>query len=78
MAPIRASEIGSYLYCARAWWYQHQGVQSSNQAELNSGTKIHHQHGRQVLAAGLMRGAAYLLLLVSLLMLVSYCTARLP
>jgi hypothetical protein len=76
MAPIRASEIGSYLYCARAWWYQRQGLQSSNQAELTGGTKLHQQHGRIVLAAGLLRGLALLLLLAALLMLVSYCTAR--
>jgi hypothetical protein len=76
MAPIRASEIGSYLYCARAWWYQRQGLQSSNQAELTGGTKLHHQHGRTILAAGLLRGLALLLLLAALLMLVSYCTAR--
>ncbi|OGN73698.1 MAG: hypothetical protein A2X25_15170 [Chloroflexi bacterium GWB2_49_20] len=75
MAPIRASEIGSYLYCARAWWYQRQGIESSNQAELTAGTKLHQQNGRQVLAAALMRALALLLLLVSLL-LVSYCTAR--
>jgi hypothetical protein len=75
MATLRASEIGSYLYCARAWWYQRQGVESANQAELNSGTKLHQQHGRKVVASGLMRGLAYLLLLTALLLLVSYFTA---
>ena len=76
MAPIRASEIGSYLYCARAWWYQRQGFESSNQTELTAGTKLHHQHGRQVMASGLIRMLALVLLLTSLMMLVSYCTAR--
>ena len=75
MATLRASEIGSYLYCARAWWYQRQGVESGNQAELSSGTKLHQQHGRTVVAAGLMRGLAYLLLVTALLLLVSYFTA---
>lgn len=74
MATIRASEIGSYLYCNRAWWYQRQGVESINQTELVSGTKLHQQHGRKVLTAGLMRGLAYLLLVISLLMFVSYFT----
>jgi CRISPR/Cas system-associated exonuclease Cas4 (RecB family) len=76
MAPIRASEIGSYLYCARAWWYQRQGIESANQAEMTVGTKLHHQHGRQVVASGLMRTLAVVLLLTALMMLVSYCTAR--
>ena len=66
MRPIRASEIGSYLYCARAWWYQQKGVQSSNQAEMTSGTELHRRHGRQVLASSLTRALALILLLVAL------------
>jgi len=76
MAPIRASEIGSYLYCARAWWYQRQGIKSSNQTEMTAGTKLHHQHGRKVMASGLMRTLALVLLMAALMLLVSYCTAR--
>jgi hypothetical protein len=76
MAPIRASEIGSYLYCARAWWYQRQGIESTNQVEMTAGTKLHHQHGRKVVASGLKRTLAVVLLLTALMMLVSYCTGR--
>ena len=77
MKPIRASEIGSHLYCARAWWYQRQGLESSNQAEMNAGTEIHRQHGRRVLASGLTRALGLLALLAALALLVSFCTARL-
>lgn len=77
MRPIRASEIGSYLFCARAWWYQQKGVVSANQAEMTAGTEIHQRHGRQVLAAGLLRVLAVLLLLVALVLLVTFCTAHL-
>ncbi len=76
MRPIRASEIGSYLYCARAWWYQQKGVPSSNQAEMNAGSAIHQQHGRQVMASGLLRILAVILLLIALVLLVTFCTAR--
>lgn len=76
MAPIRASEISSYLFCARAWWYQHQGIKSSNQTELTAGSRLHHQHGRKVITAGLMRGLAIFLMMSALTMMVSYCTAR--
>ena len=76
MKPIRASEIGSYLYCARAWWYQLKGLASSNQAEMTTGTEIHQRHGRQVLAAGLTRTLAVVLLLVALVLLVTYCTSQ--
>jgi CRISPR/Cas system-associated exonuclease Cas4 (RecB family) len=76
MKTIRASEIGSYLYCARAWWYRQQGVESSNQAEMNAGTELHRQHGRTVITSGLTRILAVILLLVALALLAVYCTAR--
>lgn len=73
---IRASEIGSYLYCRRAWWYRKQGMESENQVELASGTELHRQHGRQVLAAGLLRMLGVILLLTALILLVVYLTLR--
>lgn len=71
---IRASEIGSYLYCRRAWWYRKQGVESENQAELASGTELHRRHGRKVVAAGLFQTFGLLLLLGALTLLVAYLT----
>ncbi len=76
MKIIRSSDIGGYLYCRRAWWYRKQGVESENQAEMTAGTEMHHKHGRQVVAAGLTRTLAVILLLVALVMLVSYCTVQ--
>ncbi len=72
MRPIRSSEIGSYLYCRRAWWYRRTGVESKNQAEMNAGTELHRKHGRQVLAAALTRTVGWLLLLAAILTLVAY------
>jgi CRISPR/Cas system-associated exonuclease Cas4 (RecB family) len=76
MPVIRASDIGNYLYCRRAWWYRKQGIESSNQAELSAGTQIHRQHGRQVLAAGLLRTLAVILVLAALVMVVAFCTMQ--
>lgn len=76
MPVIRSSDIGNYLYCRRAWWYKKQGFESTNQAELASGTEIHRQHGRKVVASQLTRLLALILLFVALILLVAYCTAQ--
>jgi len=77
MSVIRASEIGSYLYCHRAWRYRKLGVESENQTEMIAGTELHRQHGRKTLSAFLWRTFGMILLLASILLLVAYCTAQL-
>lgn len=77
MRTIRASEIGTYLYCRRAWWYRKQGVESTNQSELTAGTEQHSRHGRKVLAAGLLRNLGLLLLLAALVLLTAAITLAL-
>lgn len=75
MKSIRASEIGSYLYCRRAWHYRRQGLEPDNQPELAAGTELHRQHGRKVMLAGVLRGAAILCLLAALSALTAYLTS---
>lgn len=77
MPVIRASEIGSYLYCRRAWHYRKQGVESANQAELAAGTQLHSQHGRKVLVSSLYRALGLILFLAAMILIVAYCTAQL-
>ncbi len=72
MKTIRASDIGSYLYCRRAWWYKLNGQESINQAEMAAGTEVHRKHGRQVLAAGLMRILGFFFLLIACVMLTAF------
>jgi len=66
MKIIRASEIGTYLFCNRAWWYQIQGYESENKAELAAGTDIHDKHSRAVLSAGCLQTIAYAFLLLAI------------
>ncbi len=76
MKTIRASEVGSYLYCARAWWYRQKGIESTNQAEMTTGAELHRAHGRQVIASSLTRTLALILLLAALVLLVAFCTRQ--
>lgn len=74
MRTIRASEIGSYLYCTRSWWYHRQGFESENQVEMAAGKQIHERHHRAVLSAGCLRILAYMALLLALVVLAVYLT----
>lgn len=74
---IRASDIGVFLYCRRAWWYTVQGVESANQERLEWGERIHQQHGRAVLKAGCLRLAGYGMLLGALVSWAVYLTTGL-
>jgi CRISPR/Cas system-associated exonuclease Cas4 (RecB family) len=76
MSVIRSSDIGSYLYCRRAWWYRKQGIESENRAELAAGTELHQKHGRQVLASSLTRAVGFILLMLAIVLLVAYCTSQ--
>lgn len=65
---IRASELGQYAYCARAWWLQRiAGIAPTNTQDLAAGTAAHQQHGRAVWLAGALRWAALALVLVAIL-----------
>ncbi len=63
---VRASEVGTYVYCAHAWWLGTvEGVRPDNARRLRAGQVVHERHGQRVmLSAGLMR-LAYLLLLLA-------------
>ena len=58
---IRASEIGAFLYCHRAWWYQRQGFRPMNQEELDAGSEFHTTNAGRAQLAGVLRALAWLL-----------------
>lgn len=77
MRTLRASEIGSYLYCHRAWWYQIQGHRPANQGELSAGSELHFQHTKKVMMSSFLRILAYILLFTSLVLIAIYTTLQL-
>jgi CRISPR/Cas system-associated exonuclease Cas4 (RecB family) len=76
MRTIRASEIGSYLFCQRAWWYGKSGIPSENQSEMAAGSEVHTVHGRRVLGMSCLQGLGYLLLLMALVVFVAFLTSN--
>lgn len=76
MRTLRASEIGSFLYCQRAWWYARSGLASENQVELADGLALHQRHGRSVVVNGCLQAVAYLLFLAALAFLAAALTRQ--
>lgn len=66
---IKASEIGEYLYCQRAWWLRLQGAASANVEELAEGTRQHARHGRGWRMASGLRTLAVGLAVVAMILL---------
>ena len=67
-AAIRASEIGEYVFCHRAWWLrQVQGYASANTRQLEAGTATHARHGRLVGLSRALTVLAGLLVLAAIL-----------
>ena len=70
---IRASEVGEFVYCARAWWLRRvAGLEPAGRARREHGSMLHQRHGRAVagsrallvLAVALAVGALLLMLAV--------------
>jgi CRISPR/Cas system-associated exonuclease Cas4 (RecB family) len=60
---IRASEVGAYAYCARAWWLGSvEGVRPEDLRRLETGRAVHERHGQRVITVAVLTHLAYLLL----------------
>jgi len=66
---IRASEIGTFIFCQRAWWYQRQKVKPLNQDELADGSDFHDNHYYQTRSMSSLSTAGWILILVALVVL---------
>jgi hypothetical protein len=60
---VRASEVGSFAYCARAWWLGAvQGLCPQDTRPLQAGQAAHERHGQRVLLGNALARLAWLLL----------------
>ncbi len=75
---VRASEIGEYVFCRRAWWLHHvQGLESAHRAQREAGIAQHIEHGRQVQRAETMRRAAVFFIVLALVFAMLFVLALL-
>lgn len=69
---VRASELGEYVYCARAWWLRRvAGLEPAGQERREHGTALHRRHGRAVAGSRLLLAIAGLLALAAAALLLS-------
>jgi hypothetical protein len=65
---IRASEVGAYAYCARAWWLGSvKGLQPDDVGRLHVGRVTHEKHGQHVFLSTALTRLSYLLLVLAAL-----------
>ncbi|MGG5811676.1 hypothetical protein [Falsiroseomonas sp. CW058] len=58
----KASEVGTFLFCRRAWWFERQGAPSDREPERVLGTAYHQRHGERVAATPRVQVLARLVL----------------
>ncbi len=69
---VRASEIGEWVYCQRAWWLAHvERAPHENPQTLADGVASHAAHGVDVRRAQRLQRAGLWLLLAALLALLA-------
>ncbi|MBI5876726.1 MAG: hypothetical protein HZB53_03670 [Chloroflexi bacterium] len=74
---IRASDVGLYAYCAKAWRLKADGHESANAAEMAAGAEAHESHGARVaLYSTLQRTSILLAALAALALGLWLLTAR--
>ncbi len=72
-AVIRASEIGEYIYCHRAWWLHRVcGLESANREQLQAGVVRHAEHGRAVQSANTFQRVALVLFLLAMVFAIAF------
>ena len=66
---IRASEIGSYLFCQKAWSYGRQGVRATAEAQASceAGLAFHRTHGASVVRSRMLMFIGLILLFAALI-----------
>jgi hypothetical protein len=71
LSVIRASEIGEYVYCARAWWlHRVLELEPEGRERRERGTMLHQRHGRAVAGSRALLIVALGLVILALVLLI--------
>jgi len=68
---LRASEIGMFAYCERAWGYVQRGEISSNAEQISAGSARHRAHAAAFKSTRIVRIIGMLLLFTGLVLAAS-------
>jgi len=75
MKTVLSSEIGTYVFCQRAWWYQQSGYPQENLDALASGKKVHERHGRSLVLNRYLIAAGLIFLFLGILLTFIYASS---
>ena len=73
---VRASEIGSFVYCQRSWWYRRQGETPINRDQLTDGTQYHESHAGHARMIRNLQSVSWLALLIAITFLTIYISIQ--
>ena len=67
---VRASDLGSWTFCNRAWWLREiKGAEHSSPDVLDRGSVAHEAHGKEVRIAKRLSNAGYVLVVAGILLI---------
>lgn len=69
---IRASELGEFVFCRRAWWYAQSGVPSEARGSQDRGIAWHAGGSRRAMAAEQLAGLGRALIAAGVVLLAIY------
>jgi hypothetical protein len=70
---VRASDIGLWAYCHRAWWLARvQGAPHKNPQQLAHGVEMHAEHGAQLTHAQRLQRVGVWLVLLGFMTLLAF------
>jgi hypothetical protein len=72
---INASEVGEFIYCAKAWYLRRCGAVPQG-PPLDEGTSFHRKHGTTVSRAARLRKTGMTISLIGLFLLIALALIR--